>query len=143
MDHIADGLLVSVRLLAVDEILDLALEDGDAVERVLVLAGSGQREPQPLIAAVVDRDLPRLLDLAVAEKDPATSPTAPRLDGQPGVARRPPAANLAFDLLLYSAPGRIRTCDARFRNSPDVRFRVSPSGARRTGLTCSSAMVGG
>lgn len=54
VDDVGNGLLVPVRpLTAVDEVLDLALVDGDGVARVLGLARAGEREPQRLRAVQI------------------------------------------------------------------------------------------
>ena len=37
------------------------------------------------------------------------------MDGQLALRATQPSTEIASDLLVYSAPGRIRTCDARFR----------------------------
>jgi hypothetical protein len=67
-DDVCDSLLVPVRLLAVDEVLDLALVDGDGVAGMLVLPGPGKCHPERLRTAVLDRELPRLFGVVVAEE---------------------------------------------------------------------------
>jgi len=60
--------LVGVRRLAVDQLLDLAPVDRNRIERMLVFSYLGERHPEMLRAAVLDREQPRLLDGVVVEQ---------------------------------------------------------------------------